>query len=201
MDMNHQFLHRKQMGQITPRYLGRRVGEDWLEIDYSFARTGGKQPLGEAAILGSRRGTGTNVHKRPDDDPHRVSLPNTADLDRAATSRSCISGFATRRWMPQQRINRTFGLLSVRRPKIPGLLDAAWPLLVWFTERIFREDREIVEMEQAAHDAPGARTGTRRFSRPSATCAPCWPPMACTISSAAETAGAIPPAMRPVARR
>jgi hypothetical protein len=56
----------------------------------------------------------------------------------------------------QQRRNRTFGLLSVKRPKIPGLLEAAWPLLVLFTERIFKEDREIVEMEQAAHDAQGA---------------------------------------------
>jgi hypothetical protein len=56
----------------------------------------------------------------------------------------------------EQRSNRTFGLLSVRRPKIPGLLDLAWPALVWFTERIFREDREIVEMEQAAHDKQGA---------------------------------------------
>ena len=56
----------------------------------------------------------------------------------------------------EQRSNRTFGLLSVRRPKIPGLLEAAWPVLVWFTERIFREDREIVEMEQAAHDAQGS---------------------------------------------
>jgi hypothetical protein len=47
-------------------------------------------------------------------------------------------------------------LLSVRRPRIPGLLDAAWPLLVWFTERIFREDRWIVELEQQAHDLQGA---------------------------------------------
>jgi hypothetical protein len=31
-----------------------------------------------------------------------------------------------------------------------------WPLLVWFTERIFKEDRLIVEAEQAAHDAQGA---------------------------------------------
>ncbi|MDH8618524.1 hypothetical protein QIH36_28075, partial [Klebsiella pneumoniae] len=53
----------------------------------------------------------------------------------------------------EQKFNRTFGLLSVRRPKIPGLLDLAWPALVWFTERIFAEDREIVEMEQRAHDA------------------------------------------------
>jgi phenylpropionate dioxygenase-like ring-hydroxylating dioxygenase large terminal subunit len=54
MDMNHQFLHRKQMGQIAPRYLGRRIGPGWLECDYTFARTGGRQPLGEAAILGRR---------------------------------------------------------------------------------------------------------------------------------------------------
>ncbi len=55
----------------------------------------------------------------------------------------------------EQRSIRTFGLLSIKRPKIPGILEAAWPLLVMFTERIFKEDREIVEMEQAAHDAQG----------------------------------------------
>ena len=55
----------------------------------------------------------------------------------------------------EQKSNRTFGLLSVRRPKIPGLLDLAWPALVLLTERIFREDREIVEMEQAAYDQQG----------------------------------------------
>ncbi|WP_204349416.1 hypothetical protein, partial [Klebsiella pneumoniae] len=43
-------------GKIAPRYLGRRKGEDWIEVDYSFARTEGSQPLGEALILSSRRG-------------------------------------------------------------------------------------------------------------------------------------------------
>jgi hypothetical protein len=56
----------------------------------------------------------------------------------------------------EQKSNRTFGLLSVRRPKIPGLLDLAWPVLIWFTERIFAEDRDIVEMEQAAYNDQGA---------------------------------------------
>ncbi len=56
----------------------------------------------------------------------------------------------------EQRTNRTFGLLSIRRPKLPLVLDAAWPLLVWFTERIFKEDRWIVEREQEAHDRQGA---------------------------------------------
>ena len=62
MDMHHQFLHRRNMGQIAPRYLGRQLGDDWLEADYSFARVGGRQPLGEAAILGIRRGIST-IHK------------------------------------------------------------------------------------------------------------------------------------------
>ena len=56
----------------------------------------------------------------------------------------------------EQRTNRVFGLLSVRRPRIPGLIEAVWPFLVFFTERIFAEDRAIVEMEQTAHDAQGA---------------------------------------------
>ena len=54
------------------------------------------------------------------------------------------------------RSNRTFGLPSVWRPRIPGMIEAVWPLLVLFTERIFTEDRPIVEMEQASHDRQGA---------------------------------------------
>lgn len=54
-----------------------------------------------------------------------------------------------------QRTNRAFGLLSVRRPRIPGLIEAAWPFLVFFTERIFAEDHAIVEMEQTAYDRQG----------------------------------------------
>jgi hypothetical protein len=56
----------------------------------------------------------------------------------------------------QQRTNRTFGMLSIRKPSVPFALDFAWPLLVWFTERIFKEDRWIVEREQEAHDMQGA---------------------------------------------
>jgi phenylpropionate dioxygenase-like ring-hydroxylating dioxygenase large terminal subunit len=154
MDMNHQFLHRRQMGQIAPRYLDRRLGADWLEVDYSFARTGGKQPLGEAVILGSRRGASS---RQRDLMTIRTEYPYQ-------TIRIWTSGDqpVMQLWIaytPQdeaQRTNRTFGLLSVRRPKIPGLLNLAWPALVWFTERIFAEDRQIVEMEQAAHDSQGA---------------------------------------------
>ena len=153
MDMNHQFLHRRQMGQIAPRYLGRRLGEDWLEADYSFARTGGKQPLGEAAILGSRRGASSEFK-----DLMTIRTEYPYQTIRIWT---CGAEPVMKLWIgytPQdeaQKINRTFGLLSVRRPKIPGLLELGWPALVWFTERIFAEDRAIVEMEQAAWDSQG----------------------------------------------
>ena len=56
----------------------------------------------------------------------------------------------------EQRTNRTFGLLSIRRPSFLCCSMLAWPLLVWFTERIFKEDRWIVEREQEAHDRQGA---------------------------------------------
>jgi phenylpropionate dioxygenase-like ring-hydroxylating dioxygenase large terminal subunit len=154
MDMNHQFLHRKQMGQIAPRYLGRRVGEDWLEIDYSFARTAGKQPLGEAAIMGRRRGA-SKVHR--DLMTIRTEYPyQTLRIWTTGEEAVMHLWIAYTPLDAEQRTNRTFGLLSVRRPGIPLLLDLAWPALVWFTERIFAEDRGIVEMEQRAHDSQGA---------------------------------------------
>lgn len=150
MDMNHQFLHRRQMGQIAPRYLARRLGDDWLEVDYSFARTGGKQPLGEAAILGGRRGA-SNIFQ--DLMTIRTEYPyQTLRIWTSGKEPVMHLWIAYTPLDSEQKTNRTFGLLSVRRPKIPGLLHLTWPALVWFTERIFAEDRAIVEMEQAAYD-------------------------------------------------
>ena len=56
----------------------------------------------------------------------------------------------------EQRTTRAYGLVSIKRPRVRVLLDLAWPLLIWFTERIFKEDRWAVEREQEAHDAQGA---------------------------------------------
>ena len=154
MDMNHQFLHRKYMGQIRPRFLGQSQGEDWIEARYTFARMGGKQSLGEAAILGQRR-LGVNTAER-DVMTIRTEYPYQTLTIRTDGDTPVMALWIV--YVPldrAQRRIRTFGLLSVKRPKIPGLLDAAWPLLVLFTERIFKEDRDIVEMEQAAHDAQG----------------------------------------------
>jgi len=154
MDMNHQFLHRAQMGQIRPRYLGRRMGEGWLEIDYTFARTGGGQSLGERVIFGSKRVGGWENNR--DKMTIRTEYPYQTLKIWAGDDIPVMDLWIV--YVPldaEQRTNRTFGLLSVRRPRIPGLIEAAWPFLVFFTERIFAEDRAIVEMEQAAHDRQG----------------------------------------------
>jgi phenylpropionate dioxygenase-like ring-hydroxylating dioxygenase large terminal subunit len=58
-------------------------------------------------------------------------------------------------WDAEQRTNLTYGYLSVKKPFIPGLIQLAWPFVTWFTENIFREDKEIVEYEQRAYDAQG----------------------------------------------
>lgn len=154
MDMNHQFLHRRQMGKISPRYRDRRKGDDWIEVDYSFARTGGSQPLGEALILGGRRGA-SNAHR----DLMTIRTEYPYQTLRIWTSGDQPVMHLWIAYTPldlEQRFNRTFGLLSVLRPRVPGVLALAWPVLVWFTERIFAEDREIVELEQRAYDEQGA---------------------------------------------
>jgi renierapurpurin 18,18'-hydroxylase len=155
MDMNHQFLHRKQMGQIRPRFLEQSGGEGWVEAKYSFARTGGRQPLGEAAIFGQRRSGNTRLAER-DVMTIRTEYPYQTLRIRTNDDTPVMDLWIA--YVPldlRQRTNRTFGLLSIKRPKIPGILEVAWPLLVMFTERIFREDRDIVQMEQAAHDMQG----------------------------------------------
>jgi phenylpropionate dioxygenase-like ring-hydroxylating dioxygenase large terminal subunit len=155
MDMNHQFLHRKQMGQMRARSLGRRHGEGWVEVDYTFARMAGEQPIGEALVFGqSRKGT-----QGADKDVMTIRTEYPYQTLQIRTSDSTLVMNLWIVYVPvdsEQRTNRTFGLLSIRRPGIPVLLDMAWPLLVWFTERIFKEDRWIVEREQEAHDRQGA---------------------------------------------
>ena len=155
MDMNHQFLHRRQMGSIRAHCLGRRVGDDWCEVDYTFSRPNGVGPLGELAILGTIRPNGGGDHK--DLMTIRTGYPYQ-DLKVWVGSGDPVLHV----WLgylplgKNQRGTRVFGYLSVRRPRIPGLIDAAWPIVTWFTERIFTEDKHIVELEQEAHDEQGA---------------------------------------------
>ena len=158
-DMNHQFLHRKQMGLIKAKLTGRRQGDDWCEVDYTFVRAAGRGTLGEKAIVGligksfseggelMAGGDGMTIRTEYPHQRLRVFVGGEAALD-------VWLGYTP--LDAAQRSNRTFGYLSVRRPPVPLVLDALWPFVTWFTENIFQEDQEIMELEQAAHDAQGA---------------------------------------------
>jgi renierapurpurin 18,18'-hydroxylase len=43
----------------------------------------------------------------------------------------------------------------IEKPRIPGAIHLAWPLIRRFTERVFAEDRTAVEAEQRAWDEQG----------------------------------------------
>lgn len=155
-DMNHQFLHRRNMGAIKARCLDRRGGESWCEVDYTFSRTEGRQTMGEAAILSALRpGDGRKFRDlmtiRTDYPYQQLKVWVGGAAEPALDVWLCYTPLDA-----DQRRNRTFGFLSVRKARIPGLTALAWPFIALFTERIFQEDRVIVEAEQRAHDAQGA---------------------------------------------
>jgi hypothetical protein len=154
MDMNHQFLHRGTTGRLKAHYRDRRVGDRFMEVDYNFCRKPDERPpLGLDVIMGRIRGElmSRNLMTIRTEYPYQ-------------TLRHWVGGeepvlYVWLGYTPVdqlQRINRTFIVLSVRRPKMPLVLDVGWPVLAWFTDRVFAEDCEIVEMEQSAYNSQGS---------------------------------------------
>jgi phenylpropionate dioxygenase-like ring-hydroxylating dioxygenase large terminal subunit len=160
-DMNHQFMHRKQMGSIRARCIGRHAGENWAQVEYTFSRTAGKPSVGERVIVDLVRKR--DVSKKDFSDHMRIRTDYPTQSLRVWIGRDIQESDdpVLDVWLnytpldAEQRTNRTYGYLSVKKPPIPGLIHAAWPFVTWFTERIFREDKEIVEYEQRAYDAQG----------------------------------------------
>jgi len=161
-DMNHQFMHRKQMGSIRATCIGRKHGDAWAQVEYTFSRTDGKTSVGERVIVDLVR---KRTEERKDFRDHmriRTDYPSQSlkvwvGRDIQETQDPVLDVWLC--YTPldaEQRTNRTFGYLSVKKPPIPGLIHVAWPFVTWFTENIFREDKEIVEYEQRAYDAQGA---------------------------------------------
>ncbi len=168
-DMNHQFMHRKNMGSIRARCIGREHGDDWAQVEYTFSRTAGKPSLGEKVIVDLVRKRGPS--KGPFSDHMRIRTDYPAQSLKVWVGRDV----STREdpvldvWLgytpldAAQRTNRTYGYLSVKKPPIPGLIHLAWPFVTWFTERIFAEDKDIVEHEQRAWDAQGGDRNNEVF--------------------------------------
>jgi len=161
-DMNHQFMHRKQMGPIRARCLGRNYGENWAEVEYSFSRTAGRSSVGEQVIMDLMRKRGAAKKDFCDHMRIRTDYPNQNLKVWVGRDIQQSSDPVLDVWLgytpldAEQGTNRTYGYLSVKKPRLPGLIHAVWPFVTWFTENIFREDKDIVEHEQRAHDSQGA---------------------------------------------
>ena len=162
LDMNHQFLHRGVVGRLHPELLDFRTDERSVEARYLFSHAGGKRNRG--ASLLAAEGIGGNDSR--DVMTIRTTYPyQTLDLVPENAERP-----AFRLWVAyvpedaEQRRCHTFGLLMIEKPRIPGALHLAWPLIRRFTERVFAEDRMAVEAEQRAWDEQGEDRNREVFS-------------------------------------
>ncbi len=156
MDMNHQFLHRSLMGSIQPVLIDYRAGDTWVEAHYKFE--GGKQHAGADFLVMGGKDDAAAVDRDYELMTIRTDYPHQGlTVYRAHSEIPAIRLWAS--YVPfdaEQRRNRSFGLLMIRRPRLPGLLTLAWPVIRYFAESVFTQDRLAVEREQSAHDAQGA---------------------------------------------
>jgi phenylpropionate dioxygenase-like ring-hydroxylating dioxygenase large terminal subunit len=156
MDMNHQFLHRRLMGGVRTVFLEFRERTHAVEVDYTFSRIKGIQPLGERLILGTPK----NSVDGPKQDLMTICTDypyQTLKFWTAGSTNPVLNLWNV--YVPVDRaqgMNHTFGLMMIRKPPIPGLIHLLWPFIVWFTDGIFAQDRWIVEEEQKAFDRQGA---------------------------------------------
>lgn len=152
LDMNHQFLHRGVVGKLRPELLGYDTGAAKVEARYLFTHAGGKRNAGAGILSGEGIGGAT-----ADVMTIRTEYPyQTLDLVPEKADHPAFSLWAA--YVPvdaEQRSCHVFGLLMIEKPRLPGALHLAWPLIRRFTERVFAEDRTAVEAEQAAWDEQG----------------------------------------------
>ncbi|MFD5787283.1 Rieske 2Fe-2S domain-containing protein [Streptomyces sp. NPDC127037] len=152
LDMNHQFLHQGVVGRLRPQLLGHRSSARSVEAEYLFTHTGGKRnaAAGMLAAEGVAGGSSDVMTIRTDYPYQTLNLvPEGAD-------QPVFSLWAV--YVPvgtDQRTCHVYGLLMIKKPRVPGVLGLATPLIRRFTERVFAQDRMVVEAEQRAWGEQG----------------------------------------------
>lgn len=161
LDMNHQFLHQGVVGRLRPELLGHRGDDRSVEARYLFTHTGGKRNAGASMLAAEGIAGGSS-----DVMTIRTEYPyQTLDLVPEGADQPVFSLWAA--YVPvgaDQRACNVFGLLMIKKPRVPGALSLAAPLIRRFTERIFAQDRMAVEAEQRAWDEQGEDRNHEVFS-------------------------------------
>ena len=153
MDMNHQFLHSGLMGRLRPASFSTRQGDTWIEAQYQFTGEG-RMHRGAELLIGKRS---DDPRRRDNVMTIRTELPyQTLEVCQRGAERPSFSMITA--YVPvdaAQRVSHTLGMLLIRKPRIPGLLALMRPVIRYFAESVFAEDRRAVEAEQRAYDAQG----------------------------------------------
>lgn len=154
MDMNHQFLHRRLMGSVRAELLGHAAGPTWVEARYHFHHGAGRAHQGMHWLSMG----GSADEKDYDVMTIRTEYPYQRLTIGGANSPAAPSLSLWVAYVPigaAGRANRAFGIMLVKRPRVPFALTLAWPVLRHFTKSVFAEDQTAVETEQRAYDAQG----------------------------------------------
>ena len=154
MDMNHQILHQRLLGSLKPQLLRRAKGDGWVEAQYHLNDLGGKKHrginwLGMGSEEDERR---YDVMTIRTDYPYQTLHIAGANADAAPSLSLWVAYVPTDR---QDRANRSFGILLIRKPRVALLLTLVWPVLRHFVKSVFAEDRMAVEAEQRAYETQG----------------------------------------------
>ena len=155
MDMNHQFLHRKFMGKVKPTIIENSQGENWVEAKYKFS--GEPHPSANLVLAAGRKEDSSSEDLDFDIMTIRTEYPyQTLKVCPPNSENPLLNLWVV--YIPvdkEQKINHSFGMLMIRKPKIPGLINLLWPLMRYFTQVIFTEDKLAMETEQKAYDIQG----------------------------------------------
>lgn len=159
MDMTHQVLHRRWMGELTPRLLAVRSGLDRVEVDYEFDFHSRKFDLRGLleALVGVRVSAG-GAGERADFMTVATHYPyQSLQLRRPNRHEPSLALWVC--YVPADRAqttSRPCGLLLIRKPALAWLAHVMSPMFQYFTNSIFEEDRIALEAEQHAYDMQGA---------------------------------------------
>ena len=180
-DMNHQFMHRKQMGSIRARCLGRDHGDDWAQVEYSFSRTEGKSSVGEQVIVDLMRKRGEakkdfSDHMRIRTDYPTQSLKVWVGRDIQAVPRPgarCVAGLhaARRRAAHQPHLRLSVGEKAAHA----GHHSRGVALRDLVYREYFPRGQGNRGVRAAGPTMRRVRTGTTRCFRRSAICEAYWP--------------------------
>lgn len=132
-----------------------------MEARYLFTHAGGKRNAGASVLAAEGISGGSR-----DVMTIRTQYPyQTLDLVPEGADEPVFSLWAV--YVPvdaDQRACHVYGLLMIKKPRVPAVLTVAAPLIRRFTERIFAQDRMAVQAEQRAWDEQGEDRNHEVFS-------------------------------------